>query len=66
MRQRFKLRIFSVSEFGISRQTHFELLMGLLSYCVIELLIFLPIFLAILWLKARRKDEGGRMKARQL
>ena len=57
MRQRFKLRIFSLSEFGISRHPFSEYLLGILSYCVIELLIFLPIFLAVLWLK-RNREQG--------
>ena len=61
MQQRFKLRIFSLSEFGISRQTRFDQLLGMLSYCLIELLIFLPIFLIILWLKRSREQVLNRV-----
>jgi inner membrane protein len=52
--QRLKLGLIGISEFGLKHQTRLELIVDMFKACALELLIFAPVFLAILLLKRRR------------
>jgi len=51
--ERFKLGLIGLSEFGLKPQTRLESLVEILKGCAFELLIFAPLFLAILMLRHR-------------
>jgi hypothetical protein len=51
--ERFKLGLIGLSEFGLKHQTRLESLMEMLKGCALELLIFGPVFLAILLFRHR-------------
>jgi hypothetical protein len=51
--ERFKLGLIGLSEFGLKPQTRLESLIEILKGCAFELLIFAPLFLAVLLLRHR-------------